>query len=206
VTFLDLAVDPRDADDPAGALRPVPFPLADRGTRTGIFASRYPARPNRVGLSLVRIERVGATELEFSGVDLFDGTPVLDIKPWVSDFDLPAGSHAPAGTRCGWFDTLDVRPMTLDDPAPRSCWWRASSPAAPRWWSERSRSTGSARPMQGSWRSTTDVGAGPVGCSTARSMASSRCSCNARSAIPPTLRVRISSSSTSPTSRRARRD
>jgi xanthine dehydrogenase accessory factor len=117
VTFLDRAVDPRDAVDPAGALRPVPFLLADRGTRTGIFASRYPARPNRVGLSLVRIERVGATEVEFSGVDLFDGTPVLDIKPWVSDFDLPAGSHAPAGTRCGWFDTLDVRPMTLDDPA-----------------------------------------------------------------------------------------
>src|SRR6185437_3649807 len=53
VTFLDRAVDPRDADDPAGALRPVPFLLADRGTRTGIFASRYPARPNRVGLSLV---------------------------------------------------------------------------------------------------------------------------------------------------------
>ena len=67
-------------------------------------------------------------------------------------------------------------------------------------------STGSARPMRASWRSTTDVGAGPVGCSTARSMPSSRRSCNARSPIPPTLRARISSSSTSPTSRRVRRD
>ena len=116
VTFLDRAVDPRDCDD-GDALRPVPFLLADRGTRVGLFASRYPARANRLGLSLVRIERVGANELEFSGVDVFDGTPVLDIKPWVSDFDLPTGASTPSGTRCGWFDTLDERPLTLDDPA-----------------------------------------------------------------------------------------
>ena len=121
VTLLDRTTDPRDSidagADPDDALRPVPFLLAERGERVGIFASRYPARPNRVGLSLVRIERVGDHTLEFSGVDVFDGTPVLDVKPWVSDFDLPSGASAPGGTRCGWFDTLTERPMTLDDPA-----------------------------------------------------------------------------------------
>jgi xanthine dehydrogenase accessory factor len=116
VTLLDRAVDPRDRDDVADALRPVPFLLADRGTPTGIFASRYPARPNRIGLSLVRIERVDGARVEFSGVDVFDGTPVLDLKPWVRDFDLPAGATAPSATRSGWFDTLAERPMTLDDP------------------------------------------------------------------------------------------
>jgi xanthine dehydrogenase accessory factor len=117
VTLLDRTRDPRDTDDPAGALRPVPFLLAERGEQVGVFASRYPARPNRIGLSLVRIERVREHVLEFSGVDLFDGTPVLDIKPWVSDFDLPTGASAPRAVRCGWFDTLTERPMTLDDPA-----------------------------------------------------------------------------------------
>jgi xanthine dehydrogenase accessory factor len=117
VTSLDRAVDPRDTDDVDDALRPVPFLLAERGERVGVFASRYPARPNRIGLSLVRIERVHDDVLEFSGVDVLDGTPVLDIKPWVSDFDLPSGASAPPGTRCGWFDTLAERPLTLDDPA-----------------------------------------------------------------------------------------
>jgi tRNA-Thr(GGU) m(6)t(6)A37 methyltransferase TsaA len=131
VTWLDRTTDPRDAPDPAAALRPVPFLLADRGERVGIFASRYPARPNRIGLSLVRIERVRADTLEFSGVDVFDGTPVLDIKPWVSDFDLPSGASAPRGVRCGWFDTLAERPTTVSTSVPpppgRSPW-----PSSPR--------------------------------------------------------------------------
>ncbi len=121
VTLLDRTTDPRAAvdagADPVDALRPVPFLLAERGERVGIFASRYPARPNRIGLSLVRVERVLERAIEFSGVDVFDGTPVLDVKPWVSDFDLPSGAGAPRGVRCGWFDTLAERPMTLDDPA-----------------------------------------------------------------------------------------
>jgi xanthine dehydrogenase accessory factor len=117
VTLLDRTTDPRDTPDPPAALRPVPFLLAGRGERVGVFASRYPARPNRLGLSLVRIEGVRPDALEFSGVDLLDGTPVLDVKPWVSEFDLPSGASAPRGVRCGWFDTLTERPMTLDDPA-----------------------------------------------------------------------------------------
>lgn len=53
----------------------------------GVFASRSPFRPNPIGLSLVRLEQVvlsgGEVTLELSGVDLMDGTPVLDIKPYL---------------------------------------------------------------------------------------------------------------------------
>lgn len=57
----------------------------------GVFASRSPFRPNPLGLSVVRLDSVNATdgkvELMLSGVDLLDGTPVLDIKPYVAYVD-----------------------------------------------------------------------------------------------------------------------
>jgi tRNA (adenine37-N6)-methyltransferase len=59
--------------------------------RVGVFASRSPFRPNPIGLSVVRLERVVAEEdsvvLEVSGLDLVDGTPVLDIKPYIAYVD-----------------------------------------------------------------------------------------------------------------------
>ena len=54
----------------------------------GIFAIRSPHRPNHIGLSVVKIEEVRNNKLYFSEVDVFDGTPVLDIKPYVKDFDV----------------------------------------------------------------------------------------------------------------------
>lgn len=54
-----------------------------------MFASRFPVRPNRLGLSLVRVERVHGRRVEFSGVDLLDRTPVLDVKPWEQHLDVP---------------------------------------------------------------------------------------------------------------------
>ena len=53
----------------------------------GIFAIRSPHRPNHIGLSVVRIERIEGNELHFSEVDILDGTPVLDVKPYVKHFD-----------------------------------------------------------------------------------------------------------------------
>jgi tRNA-Thr(GGU) m(6)t(6)A37 methyltransferase TsaA len=65
----------------------------------GVFATRYPYRPNQIGLSVVRlIARQGST-LEVEGVDVLDGTPLLDIKPYVPDFDLRTG------TRAGWYES-----------------------------------------------------------------------------------------------------
>ncbi len=53
----------------------------------GVFATRSPARPNRIGLSAVRLLRVESGTLHCLGNDLIDGTPVLDLTPYVPDFD-----------------------------------------------------------------------------------------------------------------------
>lgn len=54
----------------------------------GIFATRYPCRPNPIGLSLVRLLRVDGNRLEIEGIDMLDGAALLDIKPYVPDFDI----------------------------------------------------------------------------------------------------------------------
>lgn len=64
----------------------------------GIFATRSPRRPNPLGLSVVRLEGVAAGVLHITGVDMVDGTPVLDIKPYVPAFDVWTAD------RIGWFE------------------------------------------------------------------------------------------------------
>ena len=58
-------------------------PRLGGNTRIGVFASRSPFRPNSVGLSVVKLERVEKGELIVSGVDLLDDTPIYDIKPYL---------------------------------------------------------------------------------------------------------------------------
>lgn len=53
----------------------------------GVFATRAPKRPNPIGLSVVRLERIEGNILYISEVDIVDGTPLLDIKPFVPAFD-----------------------------------------------------------------------------------------------------------------------
>jgi len=53
----------------------------------GIFATRAPKRPNPIGLSVVRLISVQGTRLEIAGVDMLDGTPLLDIKPYIPSLD-----------------------------------------------------------------------------------------------------------------------
>ena len=55
----------------------------------GIFATRAPARPNPIGISIVRPVRVEGEKLFIRDVDIIDGTPLLDIKPYVPEFDIP---------------------------------------------------------------------------------------------------------------------
>ncbi|KAL1501087.1 hypothetical protein ABEB36_006479 [Hypothenemus hampei] len=57
------------------------------GLRTGVFASRAPHRPCPIGLSLVRIKEIVENAIHFYGVDMVDGTPVLDIKPYIPHYD-----------------------------------------------------------------------------------------------------------------------
>ncbi len=79
------------------ALRVKPF-LYDR--ETGLFATRYPCRPNPIGLSVVRLLERRDSELLIRGVDMLDGTPLLDIKPYVPDFDVHPVE------RLGWYEHI----------------------------------------------------------------------------------------------------
>jgi len=53
----------------------------------GIFATRAPSRPNPIGISIVRLVKVESSMLHIRDVDIVDGTPLLDIKPYVPEFD-----------------------------------------------------------------------------------------------------------------------
>jgi tRNA-Thr(GGU) m(6)t(6)A37 methyltransferase TsaA len=64
----------------------------------GIFAIRSPHRPNHLGLSIVEIERIVNNKLYFTCVDMLDGTPLIDIKPYVKYFDQPEN------VICGWLE------------------------------------------------------------------------------------------------------
>ena len=70
-----------------------------RDTRThGLFATRSPSRPNPIGLSVVKLLGREKNVLRVRGVDILDGTPLLDIKPYVPEFDAFPTAKA------GWLD------------------------------------------------------------------------------------------------------
>jgi tRNA-Thr(GGU) m(6)t(6)A37 methyltransferase TsaA len=76
----------------------------------GVFATRAPARPNPIGISVVRLTRVDGTRLYITGVDTLDGTPVLDIKPYIPQFD------AIETEKIGWLkDRIGMVEETKDD-------------------------------------------------------------------------------------------
>lgn len=57
-------------------------------TLRGLFATRAPSRPNPIGISTVRLDKVEGVLLYIRDVDIVDGTPLLDIKPYVPEFDV----------------------------------------------------------------------------------------------------------------------
>ncbi len=65
----------------------------------GVFAIRGPSRPNPIGISVVRLVRVEKAILHIRDVDIVDGTPLLDIKPYVPDFDVRKT------TKTGWLSS-----------------------------------------------------------------------------------------------------
>lgn len=85
-----------------GARAKVLPPRSDR--KRGLFATRSPHRPNPIGMSAVRLVRVEGLVLHVRDVDLIDGTPVLDIKPYVPYAD------AFPDAKTGWLGTQDPRP------------------------------------------------------------------------------------------------
>ena len=72
-------------------------PFLDTQAR-GLFATRAPKRPNGIGLSIVQLDRIEDGALQVQNVDILDGTPLLDIKPYVPEFD------AQTAVRTGWYE------------------------------------------------------------------------------------------------------
>ena len=83
------------------------------GPKRGVLATRSPHRPNAIGLSAVELLKVEGRTLHLRGVDLLDGTPVLDIKPYVPYADAFPDAKA------GWIDELDASTGRCSAPGPR---------------------------------------------------------------------------------------
>ena len=78
--------------------RPKVLPPRSTSGRKGVFATRSPHRPNPLGMSVVRLERVDGLTLHIRDADMLDGTPVLDLKPYIAYTD----AHPGAGV--GWLE------------------------------------------------------------------------------------------------------
>lgn len=110
-------------DSPRLKVRP---PRLGGNRALGVFATRATHRPNGIGQSVVKLERVEAGRLHLSGIDLLDGTPVLDIKPYVPYADrVPEARNAiadaaPPAIAVGWEDTAleqaRAQALRLDEP------------------------------------------------------------------------------------------
>ncbi len=98
--------------NPAGVWRPKVLPPRSAGKRRGVFSTRSPHRPNPIGLSVVRLDEVRGLTLYVRDVDMIDGTPVLDLKPYVPYAD------AFPGARTGWLEPLVTMEGAKGPPKP----------------------------------------------------------------------------------------
>jgi tRNA (adenine37-N6)-methyltransferase len=87
--------------DRTGPFKPRVLPYRDTAEH-GLFATRSPNRPNPIGISVVRFIRREGAKLFIADMDILDGTPLLDIKPYVPEFDCHLNSRA------GWFEKAGV--------------------------------------------------------------------------------------------------
>ena len=83
-------------------------PFMDTETH-GVFSTRSPGRPNLIGLSVVRLDEIIDNKLFISDVDMLDGTPVIDIKPYVPQFDSLEAE------RIGWLEDNVIKHKTMKD-------------------------------------------------------------------------------------------
>jgi tRNA (adenine37-N6)-methyltransferase len=137
--------------------RPKVLPPRSTSGRKGVFATRSPHRPNPLGISAVRLERVAGLVLHVRDADMLDGTPVLDLKPYVAYTD----AHPQAGT--GWLQDAvragaEVQPpdpvcgytVQLEAPAAEQAAWIQARTGLPL--GERIRSTLSLGPAPHPYR------------------------------------------------------
>jgi len=77
--------------------------------RRGLFATRAPRRPNPIGISVVRLLGIEGRVLRIADIDIVDGTPLLDIKPYIPDFDVRFD------TRAGWYERARNKQQIVSD-------------------------------------------------------------------------------------------
>jgi tRNA-Thr(GGU) m(6)t(6)A37 methyltransferase TsaA len=94
----------------AGIARLVVTPFLDKQAH-GVFATRAPTRPNSLGLSIIALDSIDGNMLKVHNLDILDGTPLLDIKPYVPQFDQPLN------VRTGWLEKAkgEVGKQRADD-------------------------------------------------------------------------------------------
>jgi len=73
-------------------------PFMDKQTR-GVFATRSPLRPNHIGISIVKLKKIEENKVFVDGIDILNGTPLLDIKPYIEKFDAVKNSTS------GWLQS-----------------------------------------------------------------------------------------------------
>jgi tRNA-Thr(GGU) m(6)t(6)A37 methyltransferase TsaA len=87
--------------------RPKIHPPRLKGKTIGVFATRSPHHPAAIGLTLARLERIEGGVLSLSGIDLIDGTPILDVKPYIPQYDSVPSAAA------GWTQRLPPNDMDV---------------------------------------------------------------------------------------------
>jgi len=85
-------------------------PFMDKQTR-GVFSTRSPLRPNHIGISIVKLKEIKDNKVIVEGIDILDGTPLLDIKPYIEKFDGVENSSS------GWLKASDqeIKTKRSDD-------------------------------------------------------------------------------------------
>jgi tRNA-Thr(GGU) m(6)t(6)A37 methyltransferase TsaA len=94
--------------DRASETKLIVKPFRDSSER-GLFSTRAPCRPNPIGMSPVRLLRIVDNSLYVADIDVLDGTPLLDIKPYIPEFDCFEGS------KCGWMQNLRRKTTPADN-------------------------------------------------------------------------------------------
>lgn len=96
IYYIDKAAPPKSMTIAPSWLQQNDFMMS-----VGLFASRAPQRPNPIGLSVVQIKKIEQNTIFISGIDAFNNTPVLDIKPYIKDLDAKTEANN------GWLDELE---------------------------------------------------------------------------------------------------
>jgi len=81
------------------------------GNKHGVFSTRAPKRPNAIGISVVKLIRIKENILEIENIDIIDGTPLLDIKPYIPEFDVHKAD------KTGWLENkkLNITEVRSDN-------------------------------------------------------------------------------------------